>query len=64
MFNEQTFYMLKEKISCGGRDFRLSSRFTEICMGHGDLHEKIRKMNNEGEILHHRCRAGVDGKAF
>lgn len=56
--------MLKEKISCGGRDFRLSSRFTEICMGHGDLHEKIRKMNNEGEILHHRCRAGVDGKAF
>lgn len=63
-FNEQSFYMLKEKICCNGRDFLLPSAFTKLGMGHSDLHGKIIKRNNEGEFLHHRCRAGVGRKAF
>lgn len=63
-FNEQTFYMLKEKICSDEKDFLLPSKFTKIGMGHNDLHGKIIKRNNEGEFLHHRCRARVGRKAF
>lgn len=64
LFNEQTFYMLKEKICYDERDFLLSSTFTKMGMGRTDLHGEIIKRNNEGEFLHHRCRAGVGRKAF
>lgn len=59
----KAFLHIRKKC-CDERDFPLLSIFTKIGMGYSGLHGNIIKKNNEGEFLHHRCRAGVGRKAF